>query len=254
MGKIAELTDLSQEMMSLLRLRTPPVGIKLFEHVGDIPSDFEMIEEERSVCQLIARARYAEKAVAALGKNLTSCPVGCYSLGFCDAPPSLDESAGKWGKTPEAGLKMALDRSPIQRGKFEAMGTAPLDNMSIEPDVVQIWCLPYQMECLLMSSAWDGTDKLTLASNGHGASCYETLTVPYLTGKSTLAVADQGDRWQAFAQENEMILGSTLADFKRLVTNVREATTEGIYYPRNYNPFRLIYNPKYSARVYMEGK
>lgn len=254
MGKIAELTDLSQEMMSLLRLRTMPVGIKLFEHVGDIPSDFEMIEEECAVCQLIGRARYAEKAVAAVGKTLTSCPVGCYSLGMCDAPPSLDESAGKWGKTPEAGMKMALDRSPIQRGKFEAMGTAPLNKMSVEPDVVQIWCRPYQIECLLMSSAWDGTDKLTLASNGHGASCYETLAVPYLTGKSTLAVADQGDRWHAWATEDEMILGSTLADFKRLVTNVREATTEGIYYLHNYNPFQLTYNPKYSARVYMEGK
>lgn len=248
MGKYAEL---SQELMKLLRLRTLPVGMKFSERVEDIPTDFQMIEQEDvAVCQVIGKARYDEKAVAAAGEKLYGCPVGCYSVGMCDAPPSLDDSAGKWGKNPEAGMKQALDRMVMERGKFKAMGAAPLEIISVEPDVVQIWGMPYQMLNLAYANSWDGGDKLELATNGHGASCNEVLAVPYLTGKPRLAIADQGDRWHAFATEQEMILGCSLADVKRLIPNLRESM-QNLYYPRNYPTLKLTYNPKWSARTYM---
>lgn len=247
MGKYAEL---SQELMKFLRLRTLPVGIKLFERVEDIPDDFKIIEEECSVCQVIGKARYDEKAVAAAGEKLTACPVGCYSLGMCDPPPKLDDSAGKWGKTPEAGLKQILDRMVIEKGKFRAMGVAPLEVISVEPDVIQIWGLPYQMLSLTYANSWDGGNKLELATNGHGASCDEALAVPYLTGKPRLAIADQGDRWHAFATEEEMMLGCSLAFVKRIIPNLRESM-QNLYSPRYYNVLKLTYNPKWSARRYM---
>lgn len=246
---MARYAELSQKLMRLLRLRTLPVGIKLFERISDIPKSFETIEEECSVCQVIGVARYFEKAVAAVKEELTACPVGCFSLGMCDLPKRLDDSAGKWGKTPEAGLRQVRDRMAIEKGKFEAMGVAPLEIMSIEPDVVQVWGLPYQMESFAYASVWDGGDKLELSTNGHGASCNEVLAVPYLTGRLRLAIADQGDRWHGFATEEEMILGCSLAELERLTVNLRESM-QNIYYPRNYNPLKLTYNPKYSARTY----
>lgn len=246
---MAGYAELSQELMQLLRLRTVPVGIRLFHRRWDIPEAFEMVEEECSVCQVIGLARYFEKAVAATKEELTACPVGCFSLGMCELPDRLDESAGKWGKTPEAGLKQVRDRMAIEKGRFEAIGVAPLGTMSVEPDVVQIWGWPYHMESFAYASVWDGGDKLLLSTNGHGASCNEVLAVPYLTGKTRLAIADQGDRWHGFATEEEMILGCPLSELERLVTNLRESM-QNIYYPRNYNPLKLTYNPRYSARTY----
>lgn len=246
---MAEYSELSQRLMTLLRLRTLPVGIKLFERRSDIPRDFEMIEEECSVCQIIGVARYAEKAVAAVKGELTACPVGCFSLGMCDLPQRLDESAGKWGKTPEAGLKQATDRMAIEKGRFEAIGVAPLEAISVEPDAVQVWGLPYHMISFAYASVWDGGYKLELSTNGHGASCNEVLAVPYLTGKIRLAIADQGDRWHAFATEEEMILGCPVRELERLTVNLKESM-ENIYYPRNYPSLKLTYNPRYSARRY----
>jgi uncharacterized protein (DUF169 family) len=246
---MAGYAELSQELMGLLRLRTVPVGITLFHRRSDIPEAFEMVHEECSVCQVIGLARYFEKAVAATKEELTACPVGCFSLGMCDLPDRLDESAGKWGKTPEAGLKQARDRMAIEKGRFEAIGVAPLGKMPVEPDIVQVWGWPYHMESLAYASVWDGGDKLELSTNGHGASCNEVLAVPYLTGKTRLAIADQGDRWHGFATEEEMILGCSLSELKRLIVNLRESM-QNIYYPRNYNPLKLTYNPRYSARTY----
>lgn len=88
-----------------------------------------------------------------------------------------------WGKTPEGGMRQVLDRKVIEEGKFEAMGVAPLKDISLKPDVVQIWGLPHHMITLAYASAWDGGGKLELSTNGHGASCYEALVVPYITGK-----------------------------------------------------------------------
>jgi len=251
MGKYAEL---SKELTGILRLRTLPVGIKLFKNNEKISDEFMMIDEECSVCQVIGKARYEEKAVAAEGKELTACPVGCYSLGMCDPPPKLNDSAGKWGKTPESGMKQALDRMVIEKGTFRAMGVAPLENILVEPDVIQIYGRPSQMMSLAYANAWDGGDKLELATNGHGASCNEVLAVPHLSGKPRLAMADQGDRWHAWATEEEMIFGCSIADLKRLVPNLRESIQEGIYYPRNYPTLKLTYNPIWSARVYMGSK
>jgi uncharacterized protein (DUF169 family) len=238
----------SQELMELLRLRTLPVGIKLFEFVEDIPDDFEMLKGECGVCQLIGLARYRERAVAS--NEPTACPVGCYSLGICDPPPKLPESPGfLWGKFPEAGIKQVVDRMHIERGKFRAVGAAPLQSISVEPDVVQIWGRPYQMISLAYANSWDGGDKLELTTNGHGASCNEVLAVPYLSGKPRLAIADQGDRWQAWATEDEMIFGCSLADIRRLITNLRDSM-RNIYYPRKYNPLKLTFPPVISAKLY----
>lgn len=244
MGKYAKE---SQEVEELLRLRTLPVGIKLFERVEDIPDDFEMIEEECGVCQVIGLARHLEKAKAS--DQPTACGVGCYSIGLCDPPPKLPERPGfMWGE-PGAGMKMVLDRMHIERGKFKAIGVAPLETISVEPDIIQIWGRPYQMMSLAYANAWDGSDKLELATNGHGASCCEALVVPYLTGKPRLAIADQGDRWQAFAQEDEMILGTTLPDLRRLIVNLRESY-KNVYYPRKYNALKLTFPDVTSAKLW----
>lgn len=196
---------MSQRLMRLLRLRTLPVGVKLFERRSEIPKSFEMIEEECSVCQVIGIARYLEKAVAAVKEGLTTCPVGCFSLCMCDLP---------------------MNRMLCRYGG-----------------------LPYQMESFAYASVWHGGNRLELSTNGHGASCNEVLGVPYLTGRVRLAIADQGDRWHGFATEEEMILGCSLAELERLTVNLWESM-QNIYYPRNYDPLKLTYNPKYSARTY----
>ena len=49
-----------------------------------------------------------------------------------------------------------------------------------------------------------------------------------------------------------MILGCNITEAKRLIGNYRECTQDGIYYPRNYPTLKLTYNPKYSARAYLD--
>ncbi len=128
---------------------------------------------------------------------------------------------------------------PCLQGEFQAFGAAPLKNMSIEPDIVQVWGTPVQMLSLVYAYIWDGSDNVELSSNGHGAGCYEALTVPYLTGKLRLAVADIGDRRFAYAADDEMIMGFPVAQLERLTRNLQESYTGAYKYLYAYYMFPI---------------
>jgi len=40
----------------LLRLRTPSLGIKFFKKISDLPQEFEKVQSEVMVCQVLFRA------------------------------------------------------------------------------------------------------------------------------------------------------------------------------------------------------
>lgn len=239
---MAEFSKLGKELESLLRLKISPIGIKFFAKVDDIPKEFEVIDTVCAVCQVIAKARYHEKAIATTKDAATACGLGGAVLGLYDVATDVADgtrNVGAWARTVEATKKLAQDRMTIKKGKFQAFGVAPLKNMTIKPDIVQIWGTPVQMLSLVYAHIWDGSDNLELSTNGHGASCYEALAVPYLTGKVRLAIADIGDRKFAYATDDEMIMGFPIAHLKRLTKNLQESYS-GVYkYPYTHYMFPL---------------
>jgi uncharacterized protein (DUF169 family) len=235
-------SELGAEVERLVKLRTAPIGIKLFEKAEDIPQDFHVMDSHCSVCQVIGMARYHEKAVAATSEWAFACAGGAAFLGFCDIPGNIVDgtrNVGVWAETEEAVRKIFQNRTTIQRGRFEAFGAVPLSKMSLDPDIVQIWGTPAQILALVYANIWDGGDNLKLNTNGHGASCYEALVVPYLTEEIRLAIADLGDRRYAYAADEEMIAGIPAKAFERLTRNLRKSYSGCYKYPYEYYFFPM---------------
>jgi uncharacterized protein (DUF169 family) len=226
-----------EELDRLLNLRTPSLGIKFFEKIADITDEFEVIKDDVMVCQVIGMARYNESALAATKDSATACAMGGASLGLY-APPGnmLDgtRNAGAWAADADAAKKLMEGRVLIDEGKFEAFGVCPLKNMSVEPDVVQAFGTPEQMLAMVYANIWDGGDKLELSTNGHGGSCNEVLSVPYITGKARLALADIGEKRHAGAQD-EMIIGIPFPQLERFVENLKKAY--GAIYKYPFKPY-----------------
>ncbi|MCF8143956.1 MAG: DUF169 domain-containing protein [Deltaproteobacteria bacterium] len=239
---MSTFAELASELEGLLRLKISPVGIKLFPKRSDIPMEFEVISATCAVCQIIGKARYHETGVATTRDAVTACGLGGAVLGFYDAAPDVADGTrneGAWAKSVAASKKLAQDRMMIEKGRFEAFGAAPLKKMTVEPDIVQVWGTPVQMLQLVYAHIWDGGDNVQLSTNGHGASCYEALVVPYVTGKVRLAIADIGDRRFAYAADNEMIVGFPVADLERLTVNLRESYAGAYKYPYAYYMFPI---------------
>jgi len=109
--------------------------------------------------------------------------------------------------------------------------------ISVEPDVIEAFGTPEQMLACVYANIWDGGDKIELSTNGHGASCNEALSVPYLTGKIRLAIADIGEKRHAGAQD-EMIIGLLVSQLERLVGLLKKASQTMYRYP-----FRAYFAP-----------
>ena len=230
--------QIGKELDRMLRVRTTPLGLKYFEDERDVPETFEKIEQQIPICQLIGMARYHEKAVYTTGDLATSCAPGGAFQGFFDVPPDMADGtrcAGWFAKNVEATKKLFANRMFIEKGKFNVLAAAPLSTIPVEPDVVQIFGNPHQMLSLTYANIWDGGDNITMSTNGHGASCYEVLVVPYLTGEVRVAIADIGDRRYAMASDDEMIMGVPMAHLSRIYENLKEAHQAVYKYPLKYN-------------------
>lgn len=249
---MAKYAELGNELQDLLRLKIVPIGIKLFPKISDIPKDFEVIDTLCVVCQVFAKARFHEKAVASTKDWARGCGMGGAVLGLYDISPDVADgtrNVGLWAKTVEATRKLAMNRQMIKKGKFEAFGAAPLKIMSVEPDVVQVYGNPSQMLALVYAQIWDGGDNMELSTNGHGATCYETLAYPYLTGKVRLALADIGDRNLAWAGDDEMITGFPISQLERLTKNLKESYTPPAIYKYPYGYYMFPPPPKIVERA-----
>lgn len=233
-----DFNKIGEELDRILRVRTTPLGIKYFENENDLPEAFEKVEQQITICQLIGMARYHEKAVYTTGDLATACAAGGALQGFFDVPPDLVDGtrcAGWFAKNVEATKKIFANRMSIEQGKFKVLAAAPLKSIPVEPDVVQIYGNPHQMLSLVYANMWDGSDNVTLNTNGHGACCYEVMVVPYLTGEVKLALADIGERRYAMASDDEMIMGVPMAHLHRLYENLKEAHQAVYKYPLKYN-------------------
>lgn len=232
---IKRINELGKELDCFLRLRTHSLGIKLFEKVEDIPRDYQIFDTNQPVCAVFGWSRFLEIPVALTRERVVACPPALISLGWGEASSTFAEDGkGFFAATVEDTQKVIEGLMSLQ-GRFEALGVCPLDIITIQPDIVQVWGSPLQLMMIEYASTWNGWDRIQLSTNGHGASCYEVLTVPYLTGEIRFAVADMGDRRHGMARDDEMIVGFPFNKLEKLV--------EGLNAQQNHmNRFPIIYN------------
>ena len=104
----------------------------LFEKIADIPKEYEIIERDVMVCQVIGMARYHEKPVAATRHSANACAMGGASIGLYSAPANIldgTRNAGAWAKDAKSAKKLMEKRLIIESGRYEAFGVCPLKNM-----------------------------------------------------------------------------------------------------------------------------
>jgi uncharacterized protein (DUF169 family) len=234
---VKTLNRIGKSLNEILRLKTTPVGIKLFENISEIPKNFQMIEKKLVICGVIGLARYYNIAVAITKENTQGiCPGADISLGIGSLPENFAQMAvGGMAETVEGAENVLKGRVHLSDDKYQAFGVAPIDTMLIEPDIVQIWGNPLQMIVLAYSNTWFDGGYIGLSTNGHGASCYEVLSVPFMKKEIRYAIADMGDRRHGFAGDDDMILGVPISKLRRLYEGLEKIQNTRDGFPVLYN-------------------
>jgi len=224
-------SELGQQLDALLKLRTPPLGVKLYRKLEDASPDAAPLGFPCAVCQVAGFARYYRRPVVVTRDDAYCCQFGGAALGFWDIEADFKDgtrNAGMWAGDAVATAKL-VEGDVIPAGSFEAALFAPLNRMPEAPDVVLAYGTPDQMLSLVYGQIWNGGERVRLETNGHGGTCRECIAAPYVRDELRLAITDIGERKFAMAYDYEMVAGWPYRRFEWLVEGLTGALTKGIY-------------------------
>ena len=213
-----------------IRFRTPPVGYKHLESKDDVPEGTYIPSEdpnspmEPTNCTLAHLARHMETVVAAYRPHL-SCAPGMRFNGMVDVAVKregnkpagagifLDDDPGVWQAAKSRFRALSADR-------FEAVVCAPLDKLSILPDLVMQWGTPAQINRLVKAYAYV-TGKAPTYEGGGGVAefCYSGIAAATLEGRPAL-VNDWEGRIFGLTQDDEMMLSIPIDCMDSIMTGL----------------------------------
>lgn len=227
----------SQTLITSLCLRTYPFGVKLLRSEKDIPPSAERpvrdMGHRLSLCQAFGLSRRDGKTVALFKEDMW-CFEPVLGLGIEPTPALFLQGVNRYpqtARTPEAASVWAknLPRLDTSLG-IKGVLTAPLSDISTDPDVILIYCNPAQLTVLLMGLNWiDGKDAEVRLS-GHSA-CLFALVPAYVEQKYCVASPCFGDRRRAIAQDDEIIFSFPASKLQDLVGSIEALKKERVGFP-----------------------
>ena len=220
--ELKELHRHAEAVMQELRLKTPPLALKMLKSPDDIPPQairpVKDMGRHLDLCQGFSRSRWEGKTMAFLKEDMW-CFEPVIGYGLAEPPKPFLEGHNRYpatAKTLEAGGNWAKSAPRLEVGIYVGIVSAPLTDCSFEPDMFLLYCDPAQLTHIMIAKNWiDGGD-ITTTLSGH-AGCVHAI-VPVLKEKKCWVTSPcQGDRRIAATQDSELIFSGPLEILPDLV-------------------------------------
>ena len=264
MGKWSkqELESIATRYDRMLKLSSYPVAVKLFKSLEEL----EAVKDEKgrpvpqvkgrrlTVCQLLAQARYLGRLIAGTKENLSGCIPGSAAMGFRELPEDYADGYVRAYFTDEAIARKTMGTVPrFEAGAYVAMLVAPLERMTIDPDLVIFYGNTAQMQRFVQAYLYNKGGRLEFSSCGE-AVCADMVVLPVKTGKPAFGLPCNGARILAWPSDNELACGVP-ADILEDVLEGLEFTHAGmVRYPITWQHIDWEPPPGSPLRNVMEGK
>ncbi len=224
----------TRDMEKFLRLRTFPVGLKLYENVDALQENkwLRRPQEKLSLCQLITIVRTFDWTVGGVADDLVT--QGCASvLGLSeltDFVTSGEMRSKVWleSRDDAAECERVIQRIPF--GKYKAFSLAPTAYDPFVPDMVLIYGNAAQMSLLVNAIQYDKFERLTFFSVGE-TSCSDVIGRCFVDQVPALSIPCYGERRFGHAADDELAIGLPVRDCARILRNLETLYKKGIRYP-----------------------
>src|SRR4029453_12495530 len=185
-------SDLVDDLNRLFRLRTTPIGMKLFERREDMEAlpKIRRPSAIHTTDQIVGQAARNGWTVGITAEDL----VGAQCSTVIGLHPRSDEwlagknMAGVWFSNREesSAHQHAMDVVPFAR--YEAMAVSPLAAGRLNPpDICLIYATPAQMILFINGLQWTGYEKLNWGCVGESA-CADSWGRALATGEPSLSI------------------------------------------------------------------
>lgn len=223
------------DLNRLLRLRTTPIGMKLFETVAAMES-VERIRRPKDVHttdQIVGQAARNGWTVGITADDL----VGAQCATVVGLHPRSDEwlsgdrMHGVWYGTAEdaAAHEAAMDVVPF--GRYQALAVSPLTaNRLNPPDICLIYATPAQMILFINGLQWTGYRKLEWGCVGE-SSCADSWGRALATGEPSLSIPCFAERRYGGVMEDELLMAIPPSYLPGVIAGLDALARNGLRYP-----------------------
>ena len=225
------VTDLNR----FLRLRTTPIGMKMFENKTDMeaiprirrPSDVHTTD------QIVGQACRNGWTVGITANDL----VGAQCQAVIGLAPRSDEwlsgnnMAGVWYETKEESSKHQHAMDVVPYGAFEAMAVSPLASGRLSPpDICLIYATPAQMILFINGLQWTGYKKLEWGCVGESA-CADSWGRALASGEPSLSIPCFAERRYGGVMEDELLMAIPPHFLPKVIEGLDHLSRNGLRYP-----------------------
>jgi len=218
-----------------LRLRTIPIGMKLFETVEEMEAipKIRRPKSKHTTDQIVAQARQLGWTVGITMADLIGAQCGAViGLHPQDAEwLSGKRMAGVWFKTQEDASLHQHAMDCVPHGRYRAMAVAPLTSGRLDPpDICLIYATPGQMIFFINGLQWIGYKKMSFTSVGESA-CADSWGKALKTGEPALTIPCYAERRYGGVADDELLMAIPPRFLPKVVEGLAALSKNGLRYP-----------------------
>ena len=226
---------LVDDLNRLLRLKTTPIGMKMFASVAEMEAVPKVRRPKaiHTTDQIVAMACRLNQTVGITVDDL----VGTQCSAVIGLSPrdekflSGKNMAGVWFETLEdsAAHQAAMDLPEF--GQWEAMAVSPLASGRLDPpDICLIYATPGQMIILINGLQWSGYKKFDWSVVGESA-CADSWGRALKTGEPSLSIPCFAERRYGSVLDDELLMALPPKYLPRAIAGMERIAGNGLRYP-----------------------
>lgn len=244
----------TKEFRSLLNLGTYPIGIKLFEKASDalaVPGAKTLLST--ATCHMAALARhYRQDGVSVATTQGMKCLWGLACLGMISTPERLAKGDLNRPFTRDDAAAKKLQDHIFMLGnegqRYSALLTAPLDLMSMEPDVIVAYMTPGQSLKVLLGYEHAEGKVLRNAVIGGQSSVCSAIAKIVAGEEMAMDIPCVGDRTWGLVPEDQLVMAFSPKIFDELLKGMRATDSFSAHPFRPFLNWPVLFPPEMEPR------
>ena len=230
------MRDLVAELESLLRLRSIPFGMKLFESVAQmeaVPKIRRPKGTQHTLDQIVAQAARLGWTVGITSEDLVGDQ--CRSVvglgGQDDQWYSGRHMTGVWYATPADASAHQKAVNVVPKGKFKALAVAPLASGRLDPpDIALFYATPGAMIYFINGLQWAGYKRFDWSVVGESA-CADSWGRALRTREPSLSIPCFAERRYGGVLDDEMLMALPPEQLGKAIAGMEALAKNGFRYP-----------------------
>lgn len=233
-----DTAQLAEKLVSILKLRTFPIGMKLFEDVDEmlrIPGLRRPNSEIRfTTCQMVTQARVGGLTLGIVHDNLQAFS-NCGGIVGLNTPSdhylSGDKMNGVWFQNKEAAAAHQQQMPRVPAGRYHGLAVSPLRTGRLAPpDICLFYGNPAQMILFFNGLQWKDYKRYSFSITGESA-CADSWGHALKTREVSLSIPCYGERRYGAVADDEMLVACAPHDLARAVEGLEALDRVGLRYP-----------------------